>query len=512
MTGVINIVTRKQENQVTLATGSQGRASADLLLSYNQDDWDFNLFARSYADQGQQYNLGSEAALMETQDPVRANNIDLSIGRHSTQLSFTYHRVRTEDFFVAESIDNNINEYLQLFRNVDFKQDWQVAPDFRSHWQATYTDIRQELAFTALPAAALAAVSEPASSAPLVLKGVLAGDTYQLVNNNDWTLSSAASMQFGFDWHQQRETQAYAYNNFDLGQLVLGEFPVQYYGDLSHLTPVGLGHSQRALGIYSQYLYQFSSSGRLNLGLRYDDYQNIGAHLSPRLGWVQQLTEQQTLKLLYGEAYRAPSLSEMGLINNPVLVGNPDLRYEIVKTWDVIWMHNSQEFRIVADWFHSRYKAPIGTGFLGSTRTYINGDDESSQGVELELSRQLNSRWLINATYTHFTDLPETAFREARQLASLVLNYDYKMWNINFSGVYSGERYATKTADFERELTGQWQLQSKVGYSFNQKTELVFQIKNLLNARIQTPAQGLTLQDGVPNRGREWHLGIQFQL
>ena len=306
------------------------------------------------------------------------------------------------------------------------------------------------------------------------------------------------------------ETYVQGYTNYDLEQFVARDFPVRYYGEMNHRVAVGTEDSQRALGIYAQYLRQLRPGTNLTLGLRYDDYQDIAEHLSPRFGLVQQLTKNYTLKLLYGEAFRAPSLGETGLINNTRLIGNPDLTHELVKTWDLVWMGNWRHSSMSINGFYSSYDQPIIAGLIGTTRTYVNGGSEKSNGISLEASRQLNPNWLARVTYSHFLELPDSAFREADQLGSLMLNYHQDQWNWNLTAVYQADRQTLTPTNLRTRLDGFWVLNTKLGYQVSSALRINLQVKNLLDETYFTPAQGNGIADGVPNRRREWSLGVDW--
>lgn len=97
----------------------------------------------------------------------------------------------------------------------------------------------------------------------------------------------------------------------------------------------------------------------LTLGARYDNFTDIGSQLSPRMGLVQQLNQQHSIKLLFGESFRAPSESELNLQNNPVLLGNPELEPESVKSWDLVWVAQWNESAISLGYFESHFTDSI---------------------------------------------------------------------------------------------------------------------------------------------------------
>ena len=360
-------------------------------------------------------------------------------------------------------------------------------------------------------------LSEPPSEAPLFADAVLNSESFQLALANDWNISELASSQFGVELREDTETQASLKSNYELQQFIAQQYPITSYSGFDYATQLGSEGSQQSMGVYSQYLRQLSDKTNLTIGLRYDTFKDIADHLSPRLGLVHQLTAHQTFKLLYGEAFRAPSLSEMGLINNTRLVGNPDLVHEIVKTWDLIWMGSWHQTSLTVNGFYSDYEQPILAGLKGSTRTYINGDSEFSNGVSLEASQQLGAHWLARITYSHFLDLPASAFREADRLSSLMLNYNSQDWNWNLTGVYQGgtQTLAATTiasVNTDNTLDEFWVVNTKLGYQFTSRLGVNLQIKNLLGKTYYSPAQGNGIPNGTPGRGRETSVNLEMRF
>ena len=70
--------------------------------------------------------------------------------------------------------------------------------------------------------------------------------------------------------------------------------------------------------VFLQDVWQLSNDWELTAGLRYDDYNDFGDTWNPRLALVWAARHDLTAKLLYGEAFRAPSFAEFRNQNNPV--------------------------------------------------------------------------------------------------------------------------------------------------------------------------------------------------
>lgn len=88
-----------------------------------------------------------------------------------------------------------------------------------------------------------------------------------------------------------------------------------------------------------QDIWQLDPNWTLTSGLRYDHYSDFGSTFNPRVSLVWQTSKALTVKLLYGTAYRAPSVGELYAKNNPIQLGNTELKPEEIETWEVSFTH-----------------------------------------------------------------------------------------------------------------------------------------------------------------------------
>lgn len=129
---------------------------------------------------------------------------------------------------------------------------------------------------------------------------------------------------------------------------ILGHYEV---GDQPGLTRVGVIGAQGNPS-YSQYSLFVQDEWRLDekrkifLGARYDFYssfsQGVSSHLSPRIAYVHDLGDGDTGKLIFGEAFRAPTIYE-SLYTDATPGGyatlwrSPNLQPEITRTVEAVW-------------------------------------------------------------------------------------------------------------------------------------------------------------------------------
>lgn len=507
-TGLINVVSRRRGKLLSLGAGSEHRRKLDLHWNHNQGDWQVNVFAHAYGDRGYEYHLGNDAI---TRDPRAESALDMGVQYRQTRLQLAWFKFQADDFYALEKVRNRFNDFQPEYRHLTLEQAFNPTAAWSMKLNYHYQSADQYLDAPLSAAGALAAISTPPSAEPLLAKVNFYSRANKLAWANDLSINNNASLQWGLEWLVAENANGTAYTNFDLGQMVQGQLPINYYGDFEHPLVIETSTRRDTAGAYGQWLQDIGPDTRLTLGLRYDHYESIGNHLSPRLGLVHQLNEHHSLKLLYGDAFRAPSFAETRLTNNPFLRGNPDLDHELVKTWSLVWVGMWKKSSANLALFHNRYQDPIITGFNeAGTRTYINSDDQQSQGASLDLKQQVGEAWLMRLSLTRLTDLPDSAFAEADKLAAYILNYHKGAWNWNISLNYQGARAYLRTTSQREALDSYWLTNSQLSYQLTKGTRIKFITKNLTDEQYASPPQGAGVIGGIPNRGREWSLGVDW--
>ncbi len=513
MMGVVNIVTRTDVNELSVGYGSFNRRQAYLLASQQIGDVKMDLFGRIDADDGDDYlvqdTFGPDR--IYTDDPRKRANLNAKIRWHDTYLNLQYNQLEAENFYEQSGISNGFNQRSVELGSISLQQDFNWLSVSSSVWISYFLSNANSTAQFAAPGV-LAGISNPASNDALFVDVDFTDYSETRFKwHNDWHINDQSSLQFGIELRHIDVPETIVKNNFDLGDLANRNFPIRYYGSLLATTAVQAESNRDIVGLYSQYQRLLFEKTSLILGLRYDKFSSIGSQLSPRLGLVQELSDHHSLKLLYGEAFRAPSENELNLTNTPDFLGNPDLKPEIVKTWELIWMGQWSHTNISLGYFENHFKDSIaqtatGTGAL----QYNNVYQDPAKGLEFELSHELNEHWLLRATYTYISDKPELSFREAEQLTSLMVNFQQGKWNANLIATWCDEReMLTGGSGTSRiSLNDYWQLFGKVNYNFNHNWRGFVQVKNMSDEDYLTPASSSKLTEGIPNRGREIMVGV----
>ncbi len=263
---------------------------------------------------------------------------------------------------------------------------------------------------------------------------------------------------------------------------------------------------------YGQWQDELIQNWSYILGIRKDDFSDAGGQTSPRLGLIWQADISNTLKLLYGEAFRAPSEVELNLVATSALVGNPDLTPETVKTLDVIWFSEWPSSSVSLGYFENYYENTINevVNTDGVLQPSNVPGSEHSRGFELEAMYEFSGNLFAQASYSQITDKPKLFFREAQQLMSIILNYHNGNWNHNVVASYSGSRHEQSSTIDKVNLDSYWLLYGKISYSFSSQLQSFLQVKNMSDQSYSTPASFIQVGKGVPNRGSEISMGVNW--
>jgi len=90
-------------------------------------------------------------------------------------------------------------------------------------------------------------------------------------------------------------------------------------------------------GLYIQDEFKVLDATTVVGGLRYDRYETFGGTTNPRLAVIQDLWEDTTLKLLYGQAFRAPNAYELYYHDGEYTTkAAQDLDSETIETYEVV--------------------------------------------------------------------------------------------------------------------------------------------------------------------------------
>lgn len=286
-------------------------------------------------------------------------------------------------------------------------------------------------------------------------------------------------------------------------------------GEFSALTPY---LDQDNLHAYLQLSKSvFDDNDKLSLGVRKDDNKIYDSPSVYRLAYIRNLTSAWTLKFLYGESFRAPTLFELEIVDNlkPSLMETQEIAsiYKLNKHWLIqaaVYKNIATDFIAIIQTAGNDNEDDLFGGF--------NDEKSEATGAELKLSYH-HSRGHFMAWWNHTqTDSQENI---AKNKITLTAHYTINNW-LSF-GLAHKYTEAIDT-EYERELDEQTEtLQltvptysstdinfnmsppGKPYYAFFKIWNVFDKINHFPNVRGKDPKQFIEL-------GRKFELGFRYSF
>jgi outer membrane receptor for ferrienterochelin and colicin len=323
-TGVINIITHQDpeaaQSFANLRVGSDSLRYIDFHYA-NQIGNDLKLFIGGHTEQNDHQNLSGEypnsypaVDLVDFGNNTVVNGEDRELGEYPTKSKTLFANI-----IYADNFKMGLNKKVMRHPTASGDESFIVDYGKKAHWQTEinnmYSTYNLKLSDTLSSDIQLSYSSyevAPTTSFANIYVGFINGFKY----------AKGSEMELG---------QQFYYNPSDSTQIILGyvweqfssqpksaDLPSPYNPDLP-ISSQNFTYSGTDLpikffridyentGFFAQWREKWSDSLSSVLGLRYDDSSTYGDTMNPRAGLVYKASDQVTMKLLYGQAFLAPS-------------------------------------------------------------------------------------------------------------------------------------------------------------------------------------------------------------
>ena len=431
--GVINIVTKSAKEIDTGSVGgsigsfnshdfwfSKAGATGDLSYSavveiHKTDGTDpiIDRDAQSFLDD----ITGTDASNAPGQVNLQRENIDARF-----ELEFNKLLVRTGvqirdrygDGAGAAQTLTSANEFNSKRYNIDITYADEILDDLSVELQLSYFDTSQEVEgdFVVFPEGStgpfLDILGNPIFG--VFPDGVIG--TPEIFENHTragfsakYDAISKHDISFGSGYYNGEIDKVTEEKNFGINPLtLLPILPGDPVVDVSDTAFVFLTEDRRENSYaYIQDVWHFANDWELTVGLRHDDYSDFGGTTNPRLALVWSTAYQLTTKLLYGEAFRAPSFAQTRAINNPLIKGNLELRPEQIKSYELAFDYRpSYDLSFNMNFFYYDWSDIIQfvpDGSSGSSRIAHNSGEQTGKGLEIEAKWSASETLLFSGNF-----------------------------------------------------------------------------------------------------------------
>lgn len=514
--GVVNIVTLDDDNRIHGGITSLGGREAYANLSRGGRDWGVNLSSRWFRDDGQSYPGAFHSERRQIRDPRSGKDFFASLCRDGLNLTFQHTQRRQDDFYVMRAALGEFTEFEDNSLRLEYRLVHEISREltlFAGYRLQQGTEI--ETLFTSEEMLALPPEINPQRAAfPLLHEISTREEEWGLGLEGYFRIGHRHELSAGIDWRRPdnvEERDAYNYEptgRFD-SRLGVIDYPIQYVGDQQRSRPISAEIPREIFSAYLQDQIAFDERWSATLGARYDRYSDFGDHLSPRLALIYSADSDDTFKLLYGEAFRAPSIRQISGLN----VGNRSLEPEISRTLEAAWLRQSRHFNTTLTWFFSRNSDMIAlyprTDGISGNRFGNSPDNLDVAGWELEVAAEPMEGVWLRAGYSYLYKAEQDPQRFPTHSGSLIVNYRSGDWNLNLSGHYRGK--------VEHEYLGEslwlddyWHLNTSLRYQLTERLTLSATLRNLLDEAYGSPMRNFPQPDGLPVRGRMLALEVDY--
>ena len=162
--------------------------------------------------------------------------------------------------------------------------------------------------------------------------------------SSTYTINEMHRISFGAEFYQDNLEQGSRKVNLDTTHYTIyGQFEVQGLHTTFKPRTYVIWNNFGSFLQYELHTKWFRET-HITIGTRFDINSVYGNPLSPRIAVVNKPTEKVTLKLLYGTAYRAPTITEIEQFNSNLgttnSLANSDLQPEKVNTYEINIIYN----------------------------------------------------------------------------------------------------------------------------------------------------------------------------
>ncbi|HEY4482209.1 MAG TPA: TonB-dependent receptor, partial [Candidatus Brocadiaceae bacterium] len=263
----------------------------------------------------------------------------------------------------------------------------------------------------------------------------------------DYELFDGNTLTLGLEYRYIKQTNVRFLSNVDPVTLE----PLDSVQDFSESYPPISRATRNIWSVYLQDTWDITDALNFTLGVRHDQYSDFGGTTNPRSGITWAFMKNASLKLLYGEAFRAPSFSEMHAIyqKNSIVRGNKDLDPETVRSYETGLSYQFNKYvSSSVNYFFNDVKDLIvlRSTFEDTTRilSYENFGDVHVHGVEMETKVDITKGNYVFMNYTFQSPEDDDGDKlpfVAKHKGNFGVNVHYwKYINTNLSAFVSGSR------------------------------------------------------------------------
>ncbi|ELR72919.1 TonB-dependent receptor [Fulvivirga imtechensis AK7] len=504
--GVVNIVTKENTNDIQFSYGSFQGISAAGNFSTKAGDVDLGGFVKGFSNEGYEFDDFEDLLdrPSDMTDPEQGVDVMLRAQYKGLKAEARHHEREFKGFYglggVADFNNNEQSSQSMINLGYNLSASDKLAFSFKAGYRVENWKTKAVILPTGFDPG-FGMMTEDFFAGPFMKSSAVNFST-----DVSYKFSDANELLAGVSYEQAGIERAVSLATHDY-------ITFEYFGGIReyHLPFNNTADKRNIVGLFIQDRHIITDNLRVTFGARLDSYSDFGSSINPRGAVVYNTPFRSTVKVMYGQAFRAPNYLELHDQNNPVDFGNTALEAEEIQTFEVAYIQNFSVFSATLTYFNNTIKnlifldpaaPPVETenNPLSAPSFYNLPEDVNTSGFEIATILKPVEVLSVTATYTHLMDdytfMPEN-------MASARINYKFGLFNLNLNGIYHG-----KIKEISNQ-NGYAVVNAKLSITSNNLT--VFgRVNNIADEVYRTPT---VLSDaGVVNRGRVMSLGVKVKL
>lgn len=299
------------------------------------------------------------------------------------------------------------------------------------------------------------------------------------------------------------------------------------WGDPDPAHPFNDSHKYSLAG-YAQVDYQVSEMVKLIGGLQANKVQGLDVDVNPRLGVLVNPTKNINVKALYSQAFRSPSLNELGLVH-PAMMGKANLKPEKANTVDLGVSYTEERLYAEIDGFYSKMTNIIYQDRSGkyAVPTYDNLGEVTLSGIELEAKYYVSEKVFLTGSMLYQKSKNDiTNVENVTPIASFgaKMGVSYRsangvilsLFDIHQGGLdkfYSSQLNVSPGSYDILSLYFKLPLGHIFSLDADKELAVFVQADNLLDKQVWLPNWGLQPGTAIPyDQGRIIYVGLNFGI
>ncbi|UTJ05259.1 TonB-dependent receptor plug domain-containing protein [Arcobacter roscoffensis] len=336
--------------------------------------------------------------------------------------------------------------------------------------------------------------------------------------NDDYIIDSSIS----YGYSDTKVDRGSGKETTDYKQLEFNNYFRHFTNDnMVNIAGLGYKHDDIEVSMYTQSAtrdnvfallqneYNITDSLTSNLGIRYDNFSDFGSTINPKASLMYKFSDV-TLRTSYGEAFKAPSFTNMyshftrgrpGRISD--ISGNPDLKPEESKTYEFAFAYNKNNFDFEVVHHRTKLDNLINSyisSVAGTTSyyTYKNIDKAKIDGTELSLAYKFNNGFSVNTSVEHLNTKDESTGERltgsAKVTYKMNVSYEYDKYTA-YLNVQRFNNYYGANENRVNENSDYTSADLKLDYRYSKNTTFYIGVDNIQDKQMP---YNMTLR-GTPN-------------